>query len=241
MGTQTRVPSGQPHIVTTVPFFSDAHKTRIANSQFIDHSHSITTNINLGERPGELPEHLSNPDAGRVHNCLSFSLPSTTDAWSLMDWSRFVSAWKREERIERDSKLQAAVASVSSSTSPRSPQHPLSQDQPNVDTDHVLKASTDRLSTVFDWLIDQIPASAKSISTSPSSSDSTNAPVKAPERVVEAAHEMMDELNQKAQLRSREQEEMKTSGNGKTNELESKEDLERFYVALARKMYDDGL
>ncbi|KAJ3552186.1 hypothetical protein NP233_g12939 [Leucocoprinus birnbaumii] len=35
-----------------MPFFSDAHKTRIANSQFIDHSHSITTNINLGERPG---------------------------------------------------------------------------------------------------------------------------------------------------------------------------------------------
>ncbi|KAJ3559374.1 hypothetical protein NP233_g11279 [Leucocoprinus birnbaumii] len=174
-------------------------------------------------------------------NSLSFSLPSTTDAWSLMDWSRFVSAWKREERIERDSKLQAAVASVSSSTSPRSPQHPLSQDQPNVDTDHVLKASTDRLSTVFDWLIDQIPASAKSISTSSSSSDSTNAPVKAPERVVEAAHEMMDELNQKAQFRNREQEEMKASGNGKTNELESKEDLERFYVALARKMYDDGL
>ncbi|KXN83148.1 Lipase 2 [Leucoagaricus sp. SymC.cos] len=174
-------------------------------------------------------------------NNLSFSLSTGSDAWSILDWSRFVSAWKREERIERDAKLQAATASGSSSLSPsQSLRPPLPQDRPNVNNDDVVRASTDRLSTVFDWLIDQIPNSAKPNSTSPLTS--VNAPIKAPERVVEAANEVMEEMKKKVEARSREQEEAKAKAtvNGKSNELESKEDLERFYVALSRKMYDEG-
>lgn len=178
-------------------------------------------------------------------NNLSLGLSSASDAWSIMDWSRFVSAWKREERIERDAKFQASAASGSSpSHSPPSSRYSMTQDQPNVNNDHVVKASTDRLSTVFDWLIDQIPASAKSISTS-SSANPANSSFKAPEKVVEAANEIMDELKKKIQARTLEQEEAaaktKAPTNGKSNELESKEDLEKFYVALSRKIYDEGL
>lgn len=160
-----------------------------------------------------------------------------------MDWSRFVNAWRREERIERDTKLQSAAATASSTSAAASAtpstRLPTPQHQPNVNNDAVVKASTDQLSTVFDWLIDQIPASAKSVSV-PSSA---NAALKAPEKVVDTANEMVDELMKKAKARAQEQDETKTKSNGsaKTNELESKEDLERFYVALSRKIYDEGL
>ncbi|KAF5360872.1 hypothetical protein D9756_004948 [Leucocoprinus leucothites] len=172
---------------------------------------------------------------------LNFGLSSGSGAWSILDWSRFVSAWKQEERIERNAKLQAAAASNSPAPpTPKPAQRSAPSDQPNVDEDHILKASTDRLSTVFDWLVDQIPASAKSISTSSSPTSAANAPVKAPERVVEAANGIMDELKQKAQARTQEQEEANGTVNKKMNELESKEDLERFYVALSRKIYNEG-
>lgn len=94
------------------------------------------------------------------------------------------------------------------------------------------------MSTVFDWLIDQIPASAKSISMSLSPVDAANAPIQVPKRVMEAANEVIGELKQKVQTRNQKQKAVTTT---KTNELQSKEDLERFYVALSRKMYDEGL
>lgn len=178
---------------------------------------------------------------------LSFSLSSPgSDSWSILDWSRFVYAWKREERIERDAKLEtaaknAAAAPSSTATPPtrQSLQPPPSQDRPSVNNDAVVKASTDKLSAVFDWLIDQIPASAKSVTSSATLPTSMNAPVKAPEEVMDAANEMVQELTKKTEARAREQEEVKPKE--RKNELESKEDLERFYVALSRKMYDEGL
>jgi len=165
-------------------------------------------------------------------NNIGFGLSSSTGAWSILDWCRFVTAWKREERIERDAKLQKS----------RSVQRSSSSAQSNFYNDDVVKASTDRLSTVFDWLLDQFPASAKLISMSSSSTGAANAPVKAPKRVTEAANEALNELRQKVQIRTQEQKvatAMKT--NTKTNELQRKEDLERFYVALSRKIYDEGL
>jgi triacylglycerol lipase len=177
-------------------------------------------------------------------NNLSFGLPLASDAWSIMDWSRFVSAWKREERIERNAKLKASGSS--SPPSPTPTRRPLAQERPNANNDDVVKASTDQLSTVFDWLIDQIPASAKSISASSSPAKLANTPLKAPDQVMEAANEIMGDLRKKGQVRVQRQEEKAakikaTFVNGKSNELETREDLEKFYVALLRKMYDEGL
>lgn len=176
---------------------------------------------------------------------LSFGLsPSNSYSWSILDWSRFVHAWRREERLERAVRLENAAkdAAVPTPPAPQRARTPPTQDQRNLNfhNDDVLKASTEKLSTVFDWLIDQIPASAKSAT----SSVQIHASLKAPEKVTEAANEMMHELTQKVKDRAhREQEEVKakTTGSEKKNELEAKEDLERFYIALSRKLYDAGL
>jgi len=172
-------------------------------------------------------------------NNIGFGLSSSTGAWSILDWSRFVTAWKREEQKERDENLRTAATPDSLSPSRSRPAQRTSFPvQSNSNNDDVVKASTDRLSTVFDWLIDQIPASAKSISMSSSPVDAANAPIKVPKRVMEAANEALSELKQKVQTRNQRQ---KAATTTKTNELQSKEDLERFYVALSRKMYDEGL
>jgi len=173
---------------------------------------------------------------------LSFSLSApNSHSWSILDWGRFVQAWRQEERIERDAKLQTAAKNATSPATQRvraSSTH--DQSHVNVHNDAVLKASTEKLSTVFDWLVDQIPASAKSAA----SSIPIDAPLKAPEKVVEAANEMMNDLTKKVKDRAEQEQEetkMKANGSEKKNELETKEDLERFYIALSRKMYDDGL
>jgi triacylglycerol lipase len=63
-----------------------------------------------------------------------------------------------------------------------------------------VRRSTDRMSAVLDWLVDQVPSSSKS---------------KAGEKKVGVRE--------------------------KRNELGTKEGLERFYVALSRKLWDEGL
>jgi len=172
-------------------------------------------------------------------NNIGFGLSSSAGSWSILDWSRFVTAWKREEQNKRNENLRAAATPDSLSPSRSRPAQRISfPAQSNLNNDDAIKASTDRLSTVFDWLIDQIPASAKSISMSSSPVDAANAPIKAPKRVMEAANEALSELKQKLQTRNQEQ---KVATTTKINELQSKEDLERFYVALSRKMYDEGL
>jgi hypothetical protein len=71
------------------------------------------------------------------------------------------------------------------------------------ESDPVVKASTDKLSAVFDWIIDQVPSTNKS---SPG------------------------DTSQKQKVKK-----------SAKHELASKLDLERFYVALSRKLYDEGL
>ena len=78
--------------------------------------------------------------------------------------------------------------------------------------DEVVKASTDKLSAVFDWLVDQVPTRS-----SPSTESNTASTV---------AETVNDAEAKKSQMKS---------------ELATKADLERFYVALCRKLYDEGL
>ncbi|TFY75803.1 hypothetical protein EWM64_g8208, partial [Hericium alpestre] len=67
----------------------------------------------------------------------------------------------------------------------------------------VLKASTERLSAVFDWLVEQVPTDALGIRVG----------------------------GDKGKKQEKE----------KKSDLETSKDLERFYVALCRKLYDEGL
>lgn len=153
-----------------------------------------------------------------------------------MDWSRFLHAWKREENLEKDAKRAAAAASSSlktgSSSSSADTRAATSQDVSNANQDAVVKASTEQLSTVFDWLVDQLPTSVKPVS--------LNMPLKAPESVIEAANEFMKKARSKTQKQDAEAAKTKVNDNSKKNELGTKEDLEKFYVTLSRKMYDEG-
>ena len=97
-----------------------------------------------------------------------------SEGWSFKDWGKFVGAWRKEEQSKEESGSNEELE-----------RH-----------DAVIKSSTDKLSAVFDWVSEQVPAASKFTA------------------------------------------EAKNQGK---SELATKTDLERFYVALARKLYDDGL
>jgi triacylglycerol lipase len=91
--------------------------------------------------------------------------------------------------------------------------------------DAVVKSSTDKLSAVLDWVSEQVPT--------PSTSQ-VLADVKA--RTVQAISEIRGEGTEVQKLEWEAKRKRKDR-----NELETKGDLERFYVALSRKLYDEGL
>ncbi|OBZ71448.1 hypothetical protein A0H81_08511 [Grifola frondosa] len=123
------------------------------------------------------------------------------NGWNLTDWGRFVRAWKREEKAA----AKSAGAQVSER---RYEEERAANARENDQGDEVVKSSTDKLSAVFDWIVDQVP--------SRSSSKGDVAPETAKER-------------EKSRKRAQQ------------NDLATKMDLERFYVALCRKLYDEGL
>jgi triacylglycerol lipase len=88
--------------------------------------------------------------------------------------------------------------------------------------DAVVKSSTDKLSAVLDWVSEQVPTP---------STGQVLADVKAKtaQAIAEIRGEARDGHRQLAEAKV------------KRNELETKDDLERFYVALSRKLYDEGL
>lgn len=133
----------------------------------------------------ELPSGISNV-ANRVAG----------EGWALGDWSRFIGAWRKQERGASEGlELVQATGIVSSETGET---ERIRQDGRN---DPVVKASTDKLSAVFDWIVEHVPTPGNA------SSSKEELP---PEKTVK-------------------------------NDLATKFDLERFYVALTRKLYDEGL
>jgi len=167
------------------------------------------------------------------------SVVGSRDAWGLADWGRFVRALGRAEERGHAKRLQQAQgtsASVAredkalSSTSPSSP----SPSPSSSSSDEGLRWSTERLSAVFDWLVEQVPiASRNGISfagdgNSKSSGGGCGAGGGAGGKKREDATRW-------------EKKEGCGDVDGKRGDLESKRDLERVYVALARKLYEEGL
>lgn len=108
------------------------------------------------------------------------------EGWALGDWSRFIGAWKKQEKGASEGLELASMVSSETGVTER-----ITQDSRN---DPVVKASTDRLSAVFDWIVEHVPTSGNA----------------SPKKTVK-------------------------------NDLATKLDLERFYVALTRRLYDEGL
>ena len=164
------------------------------------------------------------------------SVVGSRDAWGLTDWGRFVRALGRVEEQGRAEGVQAQGTSTSvaredralSSTSPSPPSASASSSSSS--SDEGLKRSTERLSAVFDWLVEQVPVASRNgfSSAGESSGRGCGAGGGAGGKKREGAT-------------SFEKKEGYGDADGKRGDLESKRDLERVYVALARKLYDEGL
>ena len=155
------------------------------------------------------------------------NIPALSSDWSFRDWSRFTKFWNADvKQSNRDVALSSlrSMTTDSSSTAqtPRPPstaedrarerERNLAQD------DAVVKSSTDKLSAVMDWLIEQVPST--------------------PKVALSSGEEMgIGDLGSNiGRLRNANKESKMNK-----SELETKKDLERFYIALCRKIYDEGL
>ena len=139
--------------------------------------------------------------------------------WSLGDWSRFVTAWKREEKVAKDAGLaisnhhQVPIEEKRQVLKEEMARAGVGKDF----ADEVVRASTDKLSAVFDWIVEQVPSRAPS--TSPASS---------PPSLNAASFGGTPTARPSPEKKSK-------------SDLSSSADLERFYIALCRKLYDEGL
>lgn len=118
-------------------------------------------------------------------------------------WEWLSRAWRKEEETRRhDGESHGPQANWISDA-----------DKQQAREDAVMESSTERLSTVRDWIVEQVPSPQLLAAKSKSASGSTASPANP----------------------------VKERPTASRNELASKDDLERFYVALMRNLYDQGL
>jgi len=115
--------------------------------------------------------------------------------WSLRDWGKFVKLWRTEEtkQMKSNQTLSAAVERKGLSAGDAK--------EREMKRENALKASTDKVSAMLDWIVDQVPVTSK-------------------EKV---------EMSTASKEASRKR------------DIASKEGLERLYVAVSKKLYDEGL
>ncbi|KAI0683437.1 Alpha/Beta hydrolase protein [Cytidiella melzeri] len=143
------------------------------------------------------------------------------DGWAFGDWARFIRAWKKEEKKAKDvgaalSERQDRLSEPGAEKARALDESVKEKDSGQSVADEVVKASTEKLSAVFDWIVEQVP----SRSSSQSSSDTAEISSSHSEQVARGMTE------KKPQRKS---------------ELATKAELERFYIALCRKLHDEGL
>lgn len=167
---------------------------------------------------------------------LDVDLPSIpgTDSWNFADWGKFVRAWKREEKAaarsagagisDQGHALATAGASMEDAERGEREDARRRRDQESMNADEVVKNSTDKLSAVFDWIVESVPSPL-----SPGTS-SRGAEKDGPE-----------DSREKEKYMEREREKQKATKPAERSDLATKMDLERFYVSLCKKLYDEGL
>ncbi|KAI9507780.1 alpha/beta-hydrolase [Russula earlei] len=154
---------------------------------------------------------------------LGVDLPSAVnDAWGFADWGRFVRALGRFEGrtagIEKDGGLREEKASEWQD------EVRMAEDDTALSEEDGLRSSTDRLSAVFDWLVEQVPAATRS---GISFAGDGN----------EAGGGAGGGAAEKREDATRWNDAARAAPPKRRGEI----DLERLYVALARKLYDEGL
>ncbi|KAJ7601141.1 alpha beta-hydrolase [Mycena floridula] len=116
-------------------------------------------------------------------------------------WGWLVKAWRTEEKIRKDAETASSEKAAMEPAMDRKQE----RERQRSKDDEVVKSSTDKLSAVFDWISEQVPATAL--------------------------------LGSKAKATT----EAQAEAASRKKELAGKADLERFYIALCRKLYDEGL
>ncbi|TRM62145.1 Alpha/Beta hydrolase protein [Schizophyllum amplum] len=162
---------------------------------------------------------------------------SLTEAdWSIKDWKRLIGTATREERDQRAA--EAAAVAEGDHNKPQDGNEKAKaaraaeRERQRASDDAVIASYTEKLSKVVDWLVEQVP-------TPP---------------VMAIKEKFVDEAKDKAvayfdRMRATEGADGKEAKGAKReqekkrprSDLETKEDMERFYIALTKKLYDDGL
>ena len=157
------------------------------------------------------------------------------DGWGFGEWTRFVGAWKK-------SKHDNAAVTAAAATVEKTPSE--TRERERREDENALKASTDKISMIFDWLTERVPAPTMPSTTS-DVKDKTNAGVEGSGRSLHTSG-VVDNVGERTPLRATPSEmkqrmDREDKRREKKRELANRQDLERFYIALARKMYDAGL
>jgi triacylglycerol lipase len=233
--------------------------------------------LGLGTAP--LPTSLDEPGTS--------PRPSTrnkSDAWYIGEWTRFVGGWRRGTEKDGSSPAAKAKSTAISNYKPTSTALTSTKDKKEekrrrqVDFtkgDQVVRASTDKLSTMFDWIVDQVPntqalpevitlpaklfpsSSKKKSEKGSESSSMAKAAAEQDEirklgvelvrRMVAGSSESFPPLklplNPKPETLATEMKKVmeREKKSWKRNELAKRDDLERFYISLSRKMWEEGL
>ncbi|KIY52223.1 alpha/beta-hydrolase [Fistulina hepatica ATCC 64428] len=137
--------------------------------------------------------------------------PGKPEGWDVKETSRFIGA--SPEGGFADRALEEGLSSTSYSSTPDEAVSPAQtssaerkeeRKRDRERDDAAVKASTEKLSAVFDWIVDLVPTPTK-----------------------DSLKEGQAKKVQESQRRK--------------SELETQQDLERFYTSLTRKLYDEGL
>jgi len=158
---------------------------------------------------------------------LGVDLPSVvSDAWGFADWGRFVRAFGRVEGRTAEIKNEGGEERAQKGSGWR--EEVKTAEERSALSEDGLKSSTDRLSAVLDWLAEQVPVATRngiSFAGDGNSGAGGGAGGKG------LAREDATGWNDRARVAPQK----------RRGDLDSKGDLERLYVALARKLYDEGL
>ncbi|KAM6494277.1 Alpha/Beta hydrolase fold [Amanita muscaria] len=160
------------------------------------------------------------------------NIPALNPDWSFRDWSRFTAFWSTETKSgdvktsgDRSlSSMGSAItkeelsspASVSSQAIERSRE----REREIAQDDAIIKSSTDKLSAVVDFLTEQVPSIPKLSFSGPGGEINFGS-------LGNGVGRLKERVEDKPRQRK--------------SELETKKELERFYIALCRKIYDEGL
>jgi triacylglycerol lipase len=162
---------------------------------------------------------------------LGVDLPSVvSDAWGLAHWGRAVRGLRRTKQRTAEEENEGTEGARRASEGRKGDrmagdERPVSEEE--------LKSSTDRLSAVFDWLVEQVPvASRNAFSFAGDGDGGARGGNSAGSGAGSGAgnNKIPDATGGRS-----------TPLNKRRRDLDSKGDLERLYVALARKLYDEGL